>query len=189
MKDKFDLRYFTDVLIADVVASHKRLDAEDSPQNRRDIVRTAMSSVEGLIWFLKVRVFGLPRVEWKLTAHEYDALFERSYHVAANGVVRPTTRHLPTATTLKLVARIIRRQFPEFTEDFSGESWCRVLAAIEVRHRLTHPKSVEDLQVSDRDVQCAEYAFRWTLAFLLRAAAYGAMGELPEDPEGTGDSG
>lgn len=183
MQERLDPKYFTDVLLSDVVASQERLEAHDSPQNRRDLVRTAMSGAEGLIWFLKVRLFARPRVKWKLTLHEYDALFEQGYVVAENGAVRVTSKHLPTATTLKLIARIIRRQFPEFSEDFSDDKWRRVLTAIAVRHRLTHPKSIDDLQVSDEDVECASYAFRWMLAYVLRALASGAMGELPKDPE------
>lgn len=121
MHEGFDPRYVTDALVADLLASRERLDAHDAPQNRRDLVRTAMSSVQGLIWFLKVRLFGSPRVGWKLPSHEYDALFEHGHLAAASGTVRVTSRYLPTATTLKLIARIIRRQFPEFDKKLSDD--------------------------------------------------------------------
>jgi hypothetical protein len=142
-----------------------------------------MAGVEGMLWFLKVHVFELPpRTVPSVTKVELDAIFERSYSVAQNGIVRESPKFLPLLSGIRLLARVIQRDFPSFDPHFENEGWDRMKRAIEVRNRVTHPKSVSDLDVSLDDVANSRAAFFWAVAFLLRAGAVGAFGPLPADP-------
>lgn len=167
---------FTDVLFADVMEAQERVRATDTASSRRDLVRTALAGTEGMLWFFRVQVFERHRSVPSATTLELDAIFERSYAVAENGSVREVTKYLSTLSTYRLLARVIRKDHPEFIPDFDGEGWERVKAAVEVRNRITHPKSVEDLNVSLEDIQNASGAFFWTVAFVVRAAAAGVFG-------------
>jgi len=70
---------FTHILINDVIDAEMRLQENDTPGNRRDLVRAAFAAIEGLHWQLKQDVLkdGLGN----LTAHEYAAMSEESYAV------------------------------------------------------------------------------------------------------------
>jgi hypothetical protein len=176
VESNFDPKVFTDVLIADVLEVQKRVEADDTPSNRRDLVRTALAGVEGMLWFLKFQLFERRRTVPSVTAIELDAIFERSYAVAENGAVREVSKFLPTLATIRLLARVIQRDYPSFDPDFTSEGWSRVKAAIDIRNRITHPKSIGDLGLSMDDVMNARSAFFWTVAFLLRAGGHGAFG-------------
>ena len=167
---------FTSVLIADLSTASQRVAVDDTPGSRRDLVRTSLAGVEGMIWFLKVQVFERRRTVSSVSQIELNAIFERSYAVAENGSVREIAKFLPTLTTIRMLAAVIARDFPTFDPDFKGESWRRVRAAIEIRHRITHPKSVSDLDITSEDAKSAEAAFNWVLAFVQLAAAAGAFG-------------
>ena len=160
----------------DVLEAKKRLDSSNTASNRRNLIRTCLSGIEGMLWFLKVQVFERRRTVRSVSRIELDAIFERSYSTNENGVVREAPRFLTTLTTIKLLAKVIHRDYPTFAPDFSDIGWDRVQKAIEIRNRITHPKSIDDLDVSIDDAENAQAAFFWTVAFVLRAVAHGAFG-------------
>jgi hypothetical protein len=171
----FDPKVFTDVLIADVFEAEERAHQHDTASSRRDLVRTALAGAEGLLWFFRVQLFKHRRTVASVTPLELDAIFERSYTVAENGAVRQVSRYLPSLSTYRLLTRVIQRDFPSFNPDFHGEGWSRMKAAVEIRNRITHPKAIEDLNVSMEDAQNAKAAFFWTWGFVLRAVQAGAF--------------
>jgi hypothetical protein len=173
---QFDPKFFTDVLIADVLEAEERVRQRDTASSRRDLVRTALAGTEGLLWFFRVQLFQHRSTVASVTPLELDAIFERSYSVAENGAVRQVPRYLPSLSSYRLLTRVIQRDFPSFDPDFQSEGWNRMKAAVEIRNRITHPKSIEDLNVSMEDAQNARGAFFWTWAFVLRAIQAGAFG-------------
>jgi len=66
-------------------------------------------------------------------------------------------------TTIRLVARIASRINGIEHFDFGGADWDNFRQAISIRHRVTHPKSANDLHVSNADVEQATGALFWFL--------------------------
>ena len=65
------------------------------------------------------------------------------------------------------VSRIKAR--PQFDCDFSHVGWANLKKAVEVRNRLVHPKTIDDLKVSDDELAMAQSALGWFLAMVILA--------------------
>jgi hypothetical protein len=164
---EFSDQTFTHVLIGDVVAAEARLKVTDSQTHRRELIRTVFAAIEGLHWQLKQDVLRHASSVTKLSAHEYAALQEEAYSVDANGSVRSQPRLLPLPTAIRLVTAMVQRYRPGYAVDFQHLGWSNLRASVETRNRLVHPKSLEELSVSDHELDQALSAFRWLLALVI----------------------
>lgn len=158
---------FTHVLVGDVVAANARLEADDTQVHRRELIRTTFAAIEGLHWQLKRDVLRHAEVVTNLSAHEYAALVEETYSVDEKGIVTSQPRFLPLPTAIRLVVTIVQRYRPEYQLDYQHVGWSNLRAAVEVRNRLVHPKTLEELLVSNREVSQALSAFNWLLALVI----------------------
>jgi hypothetical protein len=52
--------------------------------------------------------------------------------------------------------------------DVSGSEWQSFRRAIKIRDRITHPKSVSDLNISDEDYDDVSVGFGWVLISLIK---------------------
>lgn len=150
-----------------MVVAKSRLDICDTPTHRRELIRSTFSAIEGLHWQLKRDVLRHAEVVTRLTAHEYAALMEETYAVDDKGVVRSQPKYLPLPTAIRLVVSIVQRYRPEYKLDYQHVGWSNLRTAVEVRNRLVHPKSLNDLSVSDKEVSQALSAFYWLLALVI----------------------
>jgi hypothetical protein len=156
---------FTHILVHDVIASQKRFRRRDTPNHRRELIRAVFAAIEGLHWQLKRDVLSHNRT--KLSPHEYAAMVEQTYSVDDRGNVNVTPRFLPLVTAVRLVVSIVKRSRPTYQLDFNHVGWANLKAAVEVRNRLVHPKTLEDLNVSDAEIDKAMSAFSWILALVI----------------------
>ena len=158
---------FTHVLVGDVVAANKRLEALDNPTHRRELIRTTFSAIEGLHWQLKQDVLLHTKAATRLTPHEHAALMEEAYTVDEKGTVRAQPRFLPLPAAIRLVVTIVKRYQPNYNLDFTHVGWSNLRAAVDVRNRLVHPKALAELSVSDLEIKQALSAFNWLLALVI----------------------
>lgn len=166
-KAKFREDTFTHVLMGDVLAAYERAQSDDALVHRREVVRAVFAALEGLHWRLKRHVHDHASAFKSLTPHEHAALLEETYSVDHKGVVRSQPKFLPLDTAIRLVVGIVTRYLPAYTLDFNHVGWKNLKSSIAVRHRLTHPKSIADLTVTDKELSEAMSAFSWLLAFVL----------------------
>lgn len=152
---------FARILIDDIGVALGHLVKENTPAHRRELVRTHFAAVEGIIWELRQHVLGGATIQ--LSPYERAALEEESYTVNERGDVNVVSRGLPIPTAIRLIVKTVQRYRPNFKVDFSDAGWGHLNEAIKVRHRLTHPKSLEDLAVSDDDILRTALGFRWLL--------------------------
>jgi hypothetical protein len=159
---------FTHVLVGDVVDAMERCSESDTQLNRRNLVRAAFSAIEGLLWQLKqdvarnARKFSTP-----MSVLERAAMDEQTYRVDNKGVVSAQPKFLPIATSIRLVVRIVSRYRSGYEVDFAHAGWGRLRRAVEVRHRIVHPKNKRDVTVSDNDVADCIGGFYWFLALVI----------------------
>ena len=102
-----------------------------------------------------------------LSHHEYAALAEEACSVSDRGDVNVFPRYIPLTTAIRLVIKIVQRFKPNYEVDFNHVGWTHLKSSIEVRNRIVHPKTIEDLNVSDREIRETLSAFYWLLALIL----------------------
>ncbi|MGQ3058740.1 MAG: hypothetical protein ACT6T0_16255, partial [Nevskia sp.] len=154
--------FFTTTLILDVTTAHEQFREKDTPALRRSLVRTTFAGIEGLLWFVKVRVIAGKVTKDIVSAQELDALNERGHVVTNNGELREVQKFLPIVTSIKLVVRLLQRLEPtSFKADFSSQGWRDLCEAIKIRNRVVHPKCQEDLSITDADIHICLSGFNW----------------------------
>ena len=152
---------FISTLVGDVDAAIQRRNAQDTLASRRDLIRSAFAAIDGFIWAYREQVSSAAADTWGLEDEEVAALAEVSYIVTEQGKIVQRPSYLSSVAAIRLVSRIAERINGVSHLDFSGNEWARFRDAIQIRNRITHPKSEEDLDISGADIQMALDAFFW----------------------------
>jgi hypothetical protein len=69
--------------------------------------------------------------------------------------------------------QMVQRYRPTYKVDYGDQGWMNLKTAIEIRNRLVHPKTLDDLSVSDGDVKATVSAFYWVLALVVEVLREG----------------
>ena len=141
---------FSTVLIGDMTAAMRRLKDDHHPRESRTCVRTAFAAVEGHLATLCNEL--LAKAAGGLTETERMALREETYRVDATGNIQTVPAHQPLKQRVRLVITIVKKLHPEYAIDFESKGWQSLLLGLDVRHRLTHSKSREDMSVEREEV-------------------------------------
>jgi hypothetical protein len=149
---------FLVAIFDDVRRAERELHKDDSSFMRRAYVRATFSSVEGFAFTLKKIALGKPEL---FTSAELAILREEDYQLTASGDVRVGRRFPRTAENLRFAFAAFMRFHGTASALPKDEGWDAFVAAVEVRNRITHPKRVEDLELSDRDVTTVRHAAHW----------------------------
>lgn len=153
-----------ETLGSDVTMSQKMLKKTTKPFWRRTLVRSLFACIEGINHHMKSVAIGLAEVNSvKLTRAEYAFLREETYNLTDKGDAKVELRsRLRTADnllfTLKTTARAAKSSYPV---DKASEDWCSFKEALRIRHRITHPKSSGDLELSDAELRVVQKTIKW----------------------------
>lgn len=166
-QELIDLSKLWNTLIKDVAHAATFLDTHDDRQfARRSYVRAVAASVEGLTAFLKGLVLVDPRgknlIGPLVSAEERLLLLEVSPRLDDKGQAQLSKQYPPVEPNLRfaihLYARVNGIDWHLPVEEPGWASFCR---AIQIRHRLMHPKRASELAVSDADLEHAKAAIEW----------------------------
>lgn len=127
--------------------------------SRRTHVRTAFSLVEGVIQLLKssALLFDDLKSESVFSAAEIILLKEEQAHLNSNGEVEVQKIKIPLRNNFKFATKSYAKACSiEFHLDLSTQGWEMFIKAIKIRDRITHPRSIDDLQVSLNDIEIVE---------------------------------
>ncbi len=155
---------FTNALTADVNSAWERVVNSANATYRREFIRSVSAAIEGLHWQLKDDL--LKRSWYRLSVHEQAAMLEESFSINDRGIVSVQPRFLPLSIAVRLVVQVIKRLRPTHELDFNNVGWSNLKSTIEVRNRIVHPKSMADLDVSEKEVEEAMNSFNWMLALV-----------------------
>lgn len=157
-----ELQGMVRVLTADVERLRPRLGPrdiraavpDDEEMARRLYVRAIFARIEAIVEQHKRLLLHLAnRVAITLQSGVREALSERVHAVKDNGAVTEREQHLQFQRKLRAVYRAAGEGFGEaLAAEFGDQGWQAFQAAIVVRDRLTHPKTFEDCQVSEDDL-------------------------------------
>lgn len=135
-------------------------------RSRRTAFRTAFAAVEGITYYLKHQALRDPD---KYRPEELALLREEGYGLTSVGEVSVTFRRLPSAYNFVFAARMaIRPLLPDFAIDRTDAGLLAFTAAIRVRHRITHPKQVDDLHITDDELRSLVEGLQWCYGLLIR---------------------
>jgi hypothetical protein len=158
-------------LAADVFGSANLMQVDQSSQfYRRTLVRTFFGFIEGFGNALRDGLLDLPDSA-RLNPCQIGILKDERYEIEKNGKPKAIEARYPSlnllAATLRYWAELKGHDETQIsTKIFGNDGWRKFQQTLEVRHRLTHPKISEGIDVSDTEIRVSLDAFVWLLTVL-----------------------
>lgn len=160
-------------MLDDALWAEKALEANDSQATRRAYVRSVFAVMEGTVWILKTTILSAAgRAENRhfLKRGEYELLSDKSYELKNNGQVREQTKYLRLHENVRFTYSIIERYTgTSLSLGVNTSDWNDFLRAIEVRNRVTHPKTAAEFSISDDEIQFCKGVTSWFNLLTMRA--------------------
>jgi len=136
---------------------------------RRAYVRSVFSLIDGIISTIKREM-----------VEEYDitdeAVSTRIRHILESkikttdgyGVLRERLFFAPIAEDVKVTIEFFAYfNLVEYYPDYEGRGWRCFLKARDIRHRITHPKSEDALEISDEELAIVDSARHWFIRTIM----------------------
>lgn len=149
--------------IESLVAAYR--DDWSSQPLRRMFVRASWSMIEGEVFCTKQFTLRACELGGKsLSAEEHVFLSETRVVVDENGAAALEHVHSDTLSNLKQTLKIAASKFElDWTPNFGTQDWEKLSRSLELRHRITHPKTTAELTISDSELDMHKDAFVWFL--------------------------
>ena len=158
-------------LVKDIASCMAWIDMLDDQFARRQYVRSVFALVEALTYRIKQIVYGLyTQGDCALAPGEADLLAEVSYGIDSRGKVSRRGAKLRTVGNTRFALQMLAQHAaPGYVLNWNDNGWVSLQTALKVRHRLTHPKGLDDLNVSDKDLEVVKRGFEWYRVTLIGA--------------------
>ncbi len=156
-----------------IMMQELKLIEENIPANncasRRVLIRSIFSSLEILLSDISAVLVkemappeeSAPHEEKHRYFLELCALSDISYEIRQNGVLAIKSPRIRFENRVMFVLQLVDRTFGRGTKPSEIEGREEFLNAIKIRNRVTHPKTREDLQVSQEDYDTAVRGLQW----------------------------
>lgn len=155
-----------DTLTRDVAAVCAALVSRPDQPGRRTAFRTAFAAVEGITYYFKQQALRDPD---RYSPEELALLREEGYGLSLAGEVSVTFRRLPSVYNFFFAARMaIRPLQPDVVIDRRDPGLLAFTRSIQVRHRITHPKRLADLHITDDELRSLGEGLKWCYGLLIR---------------------
>lgn len=149
-------------VLADDVQHALNLARDSNEQaDRRNLIRTIISATEGISWDCRDYVRSILREVGQIPPLLELAFDELTYFVSERGQLITQPRFVSTTSMIRLTVNVAQMLGSDLQVDFGNGGWDSLKKAIAIRNRITHPKSLDDLIVSDIDVETAQSGFFW----------------------------
>jgi hypothetical protein len=137
--------------------------SKNEEANRRFYVRAVFSLIEAVVEQHKRLLLDLAkRKEVTLQKSVVEALSERSYFVKQNGKVGKRKQYLQLKLKLRAVYSAAGDVFNQtLSADYGDQGWQAFCGAIDIRDRLTHPKTFEDCHVGEEELETVDRGHKW----------------------------
>jgi hypothetical protein len=137
--------------------------SEAEEANRRFYVRAIFSLIEAVVEQHKRLLLDLAKRNIIiLTSSVIGALSERAYVVNQNGTVGERKQYLQLKRKLRAVYRAAGEAFNQpLDTDFGDQGWQAFCEALDIRDRLTHPKTFDDCHVDEEALNTVDSGHTW----------------------------
>ncbi len=123
--------------------------------DKRNFFRVTFSTTEGIISILKTDCLETV-VDKKiaLSTGENAFLREETYYLKSNGSIELKPNFINLKNNIKAFFLLSKKVYGfDYEPDFKSAGWNKFLKSIKKRNLITHPKSIEDLIVSDKEIE------------------------------------
>lgn len=152
-----------DELTRDFKRAYERAETTQEVSDRRAAVRAAFADLESVLFMMRQLALARPDVHRDFSRGELALLHEESYSLDASGEVRIRPFFARLEEALPFTLRMLARGCPNaYSLEKSGRGWQALLSAIRIRHRVTHPKRPEDIEISADQLATVREAWQWT---------------------------
>jgi hypothetical protein len=137
-----------------------------SQPERRIYVRSVFATIEAWIYAIKQMALRWHPDPKCPTISEAERAFaqEHEYRLTVSGDVETRRAKISLEANLRFGFKLLGKAGYVPSElDVSGPEWQSFKRAIKIRDRITHPKSVDDLNISDEDYKDVSAGFGWVL--------------------------
>ena len=156
-------------LLEDACAVEHYLNDNNSQFARRTYIRSTFAYMEGTIWILKqliIQVVSQSKAVTNplqlLSLAELALLSDISYNLKENGEPYEQPKFLPMQKNLRLTVNVFNRLIHSSIDlQTNSTIWNRFNQIIQVRNRITHPKNVGDIDITDEEIQHAIEVCNW----------------------------
>lgn len=149
----------------DVCIDNIREDDEEAQSWRRMVFRNAFAWIEGVVYAMKQIAAQADDVfpDNVFLPGEISLLNEQAFLIDDLGHTKVSKTYPRTKRNLRFAFRAMAKVFRcDFELDLSThDGWQSFQKALEIRHRLTHPKSLEILDVSNSELDILFKAISW----------------------------
>src|SRR5262245_19139556 len=98
----------------------------------------------------------------RLTAAERMLAADREPRVTDTGTVTERPARLPTLSNARFAFKVLAKVVDSpYQLDVTGKGWLTLQHAMAIRDRLLHPKTLDDLTVTDRQIRDVLRAYKW----------------------------
>ncbi len=155
----------------DAGVAENAVDAEDTQYNRRAFVRTLFALIEGTVFFLKQTTFSTASSgARRLRADEGLLLLDSTVELSSGGRPQLKTKFIRVEDNLRFAVRMLNKVYDlDLDLKVGSKQWENFKSAIEVRNRITHPKSIEDFAIDNEDLQIMRDLRSWFCRFIADA--------------------
>jgi hypothetical protein len=181
-RNSFDREQFRK-LTSDLGKCEEHLDSEDCQFWRRTYIRTVFSLFEAMNNFLKEKAAqaACSGDKQSFNTTRIELLGDYSYRIERNGKIERQEQRFPFLNYTAFVLRSLCEESYVDPKFFSDNGWNEFQKAVQIRHRLTHPKADADLDISDTELATVHEAMRWYYGAVLDAFGNTAFWPTPEN--------
>lgn len=162
--DDSERRNFLQILAGDVQHALSQARESGEQADKRNLIRAIISAAEGVSWDCRNHVHSILKDFGQTTALLDLAFAELTYSVSERGLLIEQPRFISITAMIRLTVNVAKAMCPQLHVDFGSAGWSRLKKAISIRNRITHPKQMSDLTVSEDDIEAALSGFFWLLA-------------------------
>lgn len=152
-------------MLDDAHWAEQTLDRDDNQFTRRAYIRSVFSMIEGTVWALKQTVLGAPAPpgqKKRLLAGEYELLSDKTYELKSNGQIKAQAKYLRLPENIRFTFSMLDKYFGiEFDLGVGTPSWDKFLVAQDIRNRITHPRTMGEFSVTDKEISICKDACSW----------------------------
>jgi len=130
---------------------------------RRAYVRTMLAFIEGMSHaFRDLLLTANQAKRVALNVPEIAILSEIQFQLDGKGNARHVRRPLRLRDNVRFIVRLLGRLADTpFEPNFGDQGWRSFLQAVAIRNRVTHPRTREDMWVTDENLEEVDRAIKW----------------------------
>jgi hypothetical protein len=150
-------------LVEDVKKAEEKLDNQQ--YSRRVYVRALFAMIEGTIYAMKIALFGIAHSSSnsnKLKVPDLVVLKGSSFDLDDKGEVQEKEKYFRISDNLKFTVKLVNRLLLSSIDLGVGtQNWMHFVRTVKIRNKVTHPKNLNDLSISDKDLDCIRSVNSW----------------------------